>query len=218
MNFDGSGRSWCWTHIKQNAARVLKKIDFMKGFDARSYWQNSDLFRQFPAFFEECRFWGVPIFLGSQNGRNKMKKGQKVASRTCSETRDADFSKNVVFLWPKRIIFKIWMCFRGCKCSNFGRKSRNTLVYGGLKALRLLEKWCFPSFCPMLMCSSCFRAQTGSYLWVHLFDFGETARYQRVCLNFSVVSRNTLVYGCLERVLAARKVVLFRDSLNATWD
>ena len=37
MNLDGSGRSWCWTHIKQNAARVLKKIDFMNDFNARSY-------------------------------------------------------------------------------------------------------------------------------------------------------------------------------------
>ena len=37
MNLDGSGRSWCWTLDKQNAARVLKKIDFMNSFNARSY-------------------------------------------------------------------------------------------------------------------------------------------------------------------------------------
>jgi hypothetical protein len=45
MNLDGSGRSWCWTHIKQNAARVLKKIDFMSDSNRRSYCQNSDLFQ-----------------------------------------------------------------------------------------------------------------------------------------------------------------------------
>ena len=125
MNLDGSGRSWCWTLDKQNAARVLKKIDFINSFNARSYWQNSDLFRRFPAFFEECRFWGVPIFLGSQNGRNKMKKGQKVASRTCSETRDADFSKNVVFLWKKRVKFVFLVYRRCCTCCSFRAKPRN---------------------------------------------------------------------------------------------
>ena len=45
MNLDGSGRSWCWTHIKQKAARVLKKIDFMSDSNRRSYCQNSDLFQ-----------------------------------------------------------------------------------------------------------------------------------------------------------------------------
>jgi hypothetical protein len=37
MNLDGSGRSWCWTLDKRNAARVLEKIDFMSDFNARSY-------------------------------------------------------------------------------------------------------------------------------------------------------------------------------------
>ena len=45
MNLDGVGRSWCWTHIKQNVARVLKKIDFMSDSNRRSYCQNSDLFQ-----------------------------------------------------------------------------------------------------------------------------------------------------------------------------
>ena len=37
MNLGGSGRSWRWTLDKQNAARVLKQIDFMSDSNARSY-------------------------------------------------------------------------------------------------------------------------------------------------------------------------------------
>ena len=125
MNLDGSGRSWCWTHIKQNATRVLKKIDFINSFNARSYWQNSDLFRRFPALFEECRCWGVPIFLGSQNGRNKVKKVCFVELLKKKIEDWTALSKNDVFWWKKRVKFVFLVYRRCCTCCSFRAKPRN---------------------------------------------------------------------------------------------
>ena len=125
MNLDGSGRSRCWTLDKQNAARVLKKIDFMNDSNARSYWQNSDLFRRFPALFEECRFWGVLNFLGSQNGRNKVK---NVSFCELLKRKIEDWfalSKNDVFWWKKLVKCVFLVYRRWCTCCNFRAKPRN---------------------------------------------------------------------------------------------
>ena len=93
-------------------------------------------------------YLGVPRFSGISKWANKNEKSCFFGALEKKAELCFAISKNVVFWWPKRMIFKIWMSFRGCKCSNFGVKSRKALVYGGLKALRLLEKWCFSEFLP----------------------------------------------------------------------
>ena len=60
----------------------------------------------------------------------------------------------------------------------------------------------------MLSCSSLFRAQTGSYLRVHLFDFWADRHISLCFLQFRIISRNTLI----SVASAARKVVFFKVS------